>query len=255
MTVPIPTQVEWTWRRWVAVLVMLFAAQVGLIYLLSASPATPRSIAHEPVVKVLVDRRANERLLDSLAASDPALFALGSSRGFSGAWIGFTPSTLRTPEWSEPDRYLGLDTNALGNAFRQFVQEASAKPRVRPEKPAPSVVAPQTPSATFAGESSLAVTGELARRTLSAPLKLPAWPHTELLAPTAVQVLVNADGMVLSARLLQSSGLNIADRLALELSRNAQFQAAADRQLASGNLLFNWKTVVPATNSAIAPKK
>ncbi|MSR43150.1 MAG: energy transducer TonB [Pedosphaera sp.] len=255
MTVPIPTRADWTWHRWTVVVALLFAVQVGLVWWLSAPPPTPRSVAHEPVVKVLVDRRANERLLDSLAASDPALFALGSPRGFSSAWIGFASTAPRPAEWSEPDRYLGLDTNTLGGAFRQFVQQDSAKPRVRPEKPAPAASLPQTPGATFGGESALAVTGLLARRTLGEPLKLPAWPHTELLAPTVVQVLVNADGMVLSVRLLKPSGLPVADRLALDLARNAQFQPATAGGTASGDLIFNWKTVAPTTNNAVAPKK
>ncbi len=255
MTVAIPTQSDWTWRRWLAAVALLFAAQVGLVWWLSAPLPVPRSVAHEPVVKVLVDRRANERLLDSLAASDPALFALGSPRGFSGAWIGFSPSVHKIPEWSEPDRYLGLDTNALGNAFRQFVRQDSARPRVLPEKPAPAATAPQTPAAVFGGESALAVTGLLARRTIGEPLKLPAWPHSELLTPTVVQALVNADGMVLSVRLLKPSGLAVADRLALDLARNAQFQPAAAGGTASGDLIFNWKTLAPVTNSVVAPKK
>ncbi len=254
MTVPIPTRTDWTWHRWMAVVALLFAVQVGLVWWLSAPLPPPRSVADEPVVKVLVDRRANERLLDSLAASDPALFALGSARGFSGAWIGFTPTTPRPAEWSEPDRYLGLDTNAIGTTFRQFVRQDSAAPRVRPEKSAPAATAPQTPEATFGGESALAVTGALARRTMGAPLKLPVWPHTELLAPTVVQALVNGDGMVLSVRLLKPSGLAVADRLALELARNAQFQPTPSGT-ASGDLIFNWKTVAPATNSVVAPRK
>ncbi len=255
MTVPIPTQIDWTWHRWVAVVALIFGAQVGLVWCLSAPPTSPRSVADEPVVRALVDRRANERLLDSIGASDPAIFALGSPRGFSSAWIGFTPVSPRSADWSEPDRYAGLETNALGEAFRRYVQEDSSKPRVRLEKPASAVATPQLPTAAFANESTLAVGGDLSRRVLAVPLKLPAWPHTELLAPTAVQVLVNSEGMVLSARLLQSSGLAIADRLALELARGSQFQPAADNRMTFGNLLFNWKTLAPATNNTGAPKK
>jgi hypothetical protein len=239
---------DWGWRRWLAVILLLFAAQIGMVWWLSAPPPAPRSLLHEPVVMALVDRHANERLLDSIAASDPALFALGSARGFSGAWIGFTPATPRPADWSEPDRYAGIDSNALGNAFRQYVQQNSSRPRVRPEKPVPAVAALQTPGHLFAAESVLTATGEIASRLPAAPVKLPAWPNAELLAPTTVQLLVNAEGMVLTARLLQSSGLAVADRLAMELAKGTQFQSVPVGRSASGNLIFNWKTVPPVVS-------
>jgi hypothetical protein len=103
--------------------------------------------------------------------------------------------------------------------------------------------------------STLQIEDDLAQRPLLGPIFLPAWPYANLIAPSKVQVLVDAAGNVVSAILLPpGSGYAAADQYdradqrALELARTARFTPAS--RLTVGRMTFNWHTVPPpATNS------
>jgi len=60
-----------------------------------------------------------------------------------------------------------------------------------------------------------------------------------------VQLLVAADGQVLSAVLLATSGDDAADQTALMLARTLRFRPAA--QAMFGEIIFNWHAVPAAT--------
>ena len=77
---------------------------------------------------------------------------------------------------------------------------------------------------------------------------LPPLPFNDVLPPGRVQALVDAAGNVVSAVLLEPSGLELADTNALAIARNARFAPAA--QLTFGEIIFNWHTI--PVNSAAA---
>jgi hypothetical protein len=86
-------------------------------------------------------------------------------------------------------------------------------------------------------------------------MKLPPWPYTDVIAPSKVQVLVNAAGDVVSAVLLPSGNPSEvhdadADRRALDLARAARFAPASG--LTVGQLVFDWHTVAPPATNAPA---
>ena len=62
-----------------------------------------------------------------------------------------------------------------------------------------------------------------------------------MIAPSKVQALVNTDGNVASAVLLESSSLADADQRALQLVRNLRFAPAS--RLMFGEIIFTWHTV------------
>ena len=91
------------------------------------------------------------------------------------------------------------------------------------------------------------------------PINLTIWPYANVIAPSKVQVLVDAAGNVVSAVLLPpDSGFTAADQYdkadqrALELARAARFAPAS--RLTVGRMIFNWHTVPPpATNAPAIP--
>jgi hypothetical protein len=102
------------------------------------------------------------------------------------------------------------------------------------------------------------VEGDLAQRQLPSQISLTNWPYPDVIAPSKVQVLVDAAGNVVSAVLLPSENnvevaahYDAADARALELARSLRF--APSPRLTFGKLIFNWRTVLPvATNSPAA---
>jgi hypothetical protein len=111
----------------------------------------------------------------------------------------------------------------------------------------------------LAQNSTLRVEGELAQRQLPSQINLTNWPYANVIAPSKVQVLVDAAGNVVSTVLLPpDSGFTAADQYekadqrALELARAARF--APSSHLTVGRMIFNWHTVPPpATNAPVTP--
>ena len=84
----------------------------------------------------------------------------------------------------------------------------------------------------IAARSTLRLAGGLANRRLLNPPELRAWPASDLLTNSVVQVLVNADGNVMSLNLLAGSGSPKADQFALEVGqrRRASNRCATARE-------------------------
>jgi hypothetical protein len=89
---------------------------------------------------------------------------------------------------------------------------------------------------------------------LPAQINLTNWPYADVIAPSKVQVLVDAAGNVVSAVLLPSENgftaadhYDAADQRALELARALRFTPSA--RLTFGRITFNWQTVPPANET------
>jgi hypothetical protein len=163
--------------------------------------------------------------------------------------------------WMEPPgELLSPAAENLGAVFTRFMhtnQFAAFSLDFKPEPKLSEPVLPLLPA--FADNSMLQIEGELAQRTWLNPVSLPSWPYADLIAPSRVQVLVDAAGDVVSAVLLPSddpevtaSHYDAADQRALELARAARFSPSS--QMTIGRLIFDWRTdAPPATNSPAAP--
>ncbi len=111
--------------------------------------------------------------------------------------------------------------------------------------------------------SALRIQGELARRRLLAPLDLPPQTNNDVLGDSVVQVLVDADGNVLSATLLPpGSGLATADKDALNFAKSARFEPLnregpassvnSGTNLTLGDMVFQWQTMPPPVTNSTA---
>jgi len=247
---------SWPLRRWLLLIVIVLAAHVVLIFTFGTrKPVTPRPVTNVPELELASGSG------EWLALNDPTLFALPSREGFAGpAWLEPPPLHVHTPDWTEKPRWLDLTNTlparGLGAVFSRFMQTnrfVSFQFQLKP--PAQFTEPVVTLEPTFAESSTLQVEGDLAKRPLLASMKLPSWPYTDIIAPSRVQVLVNAAGEVVSAVLLPSQNPGEvqdadADQRALNLARAARF--APGSSLTIGQLIFDWHTVAPAPTNAPA---
>ncbi len=257
-------QVGWSRQRWWASILAILAVQILLIFWLAGRRNTlPRSLiptVSAPQVCLPADSLANWPDL-----SNPALFVLANRHGFSGpAWMKVPALAYQLPEWSEPTLpLLSPSAQQLDSTLNNFLRTdlaATYELAVRPEPEMPASVPVDNLANT---QSIVTIEGELARHPLLTPLKLDAWPATEILASSQVQVGVDQAGSVFSAVLLAKSGSKPADDSALTLARSAHFQpwlwtgpgqpTNAQNRLNWGRLVFHWRTIAPpATNAPAA---
>jgi TonB family protein len=233
--------------RWLLLIVLVLAAHVVLIFAFGArKPITPRAVTNAPELKLATGSS------EWLILNDPTLFALPSREGFAGPMLRDQQiGQFHRQEWTEPPRWLPLPAGELGGIFSQFMQTNRFATFQFEFKPPPRFTIPLVPlEPKLAGTSTFRVEGDLARRQLLTPMALPSWPYTDVLAPSKVQVLVNAAGDVVSVVLLSPSGFGAADQRALELARAARFAPAPD--LTIGKLIFDWYTVTPPATNAPA---
>jgi hypothetical protein len=240
-------------------LALIFLGQLALIFSLS-SRAVPRK---RPPARAPMLQLANSRSSELMALWDPTLFALPHRQGFSAlVWSVRQPSETSAASQSEPIEYLDFSGRELGAVFNQFVATNRFEPppmrlESAPDLGLPTLIAPPTNSAP----SNVRIEGPLAQRKLVNRIAVPPIPHTEILAPTVVQVVADADGRTVFAAVSPGSGLREADQRALELARNARFESVrplgpdqpANQAgiLTPGRLIFEWQTVpVPATSNA-----
>lgn len=265
MNAVLPDSSAWTRRQWIGAVVLAVLVQAGLI--LWFSEHTPRPVHRlnaRPVVR-MAPRVKNEWL----TLTDPTLFAVPHPEGFSGpAWLTVPPHQYRPPGSLDEPLWLAPTPVAFGAAFHEFVRTSPLAPfhfTVRPLA-APTDLG-NVPNPPLRTGSEWEVTGDLARRGLEFIPPLPSWTNAEILAPSVVQVLIDARGNPISAVLLdpKGSGLKAADQRAVDLARAAHFgpdQAALTEHpndpaagLGSGRLIFHWNTLpAPVTNDSVNPR-
>lgn len=261
MNVPQAEPPDWSRRKWWTVILVVFAAHLGLAYVLSdRNPLASRPVIAAPKLRVV---SAPHELL---ALNDPTLFALPHPRSFAApAWLSTPKIDFPVFRWREPERTLTMPrTEPLGDTFRQFMQTNTFVRFKLETLPAPRFPRSETPPAVSpAGRSELLVQGELSPRRLLNPPDLPSWPATDLLTNTVVQLRVTATGSVFTFALLPpGSGSAAADQFALNATRSARFTplpptgnplASPAAHLTEGTLVFVWHTIPPpATNAPAA---
>jgi hypothetical protein len=247
---PKPQGGGWSRAKWLLVVAIIFAAHVAFIFALGGrKQVVPRAVTNVPALKLANDSD------ELLALDDPTLFSLPHLQGFAGpAWLEPPRVQFHRQDWTEQPRWLPLAAENLGATFSQFMQTnffASHPPDFKPEA---KLSAPPPVEPALAQNSTMHVEGELAQRQLLDEINLPSLQYNDVIAPSKVQVLVDAAGDVVSAVLLPSENIqeaashyDAADQRALELARSLRF--APSSRLTFGKLIFNWHTIpLAATN-------
>ena len=251
--------------HWLIAVVIVLFLHVALIFIFGArKPIYPRAVKYAPSLALAVSPSD-----DWLALNNATLFALPDRDGFAGSmWLAMPPLPFQAQKWAEPPRWLELPASGLGSEFRRFVQTnrfASVHLEFNLSPPLAAPFVPAHPS--LADGSSLRIEGDIAKRRLLNPAKLPSWPFADVIPPSKVQVLVDAAGNVISAVLLPPENPaeisavrnNDADQRALQYSRAFRFAPLSpdaegaelnpSGPLSMGQLIFNWQAVpVTSTN-------
>ena len=236
-TEPPPVE-SWGGRKFLLIILMAFAAHLAFVFLLGAKkPARQRVVKNVPVFR-LADR-ANELV----RLTDPTLFALPHAEDFPNGIMAATPTVTVTEfRWTETPPFLGLNPASLGGSFNAFMQTNQLKSSALKFKPEPQFVAPAINlEPALPQNSSWSLAGGLAGRRVLNTLSVASPAVNDVLAPSRVQLLVAPDGNVVSAVLLETSGLDAADQTALALARTLRLAPAAP--LAFGEIIFTWQTV------------
>lgn len=254
--------------HWLTAITIVFAAHVALVYLFGArKPVPPPSVKNVPTLAL-----AGASSSEWISLNNATLFALPNRDGFAGPmWI--VPSLPFHPqEWTEPPSYLLLPAGRLASAFHEFVQTNHfASVHFEFNLPAPLAVPILPPQPSLEQKSSLQIQGAIAKRPLLNPMTLPTWHYADVIAPSVVQVLVDAAGNVVSAVLLPPENFleasatvtrdPEADRSAVQLARTAHFAPLKTTnpavmsnplsQLTVGRLIFNWQTAPVASTNGL----
>lgn len=244
----------WPIRWWVMVFLM-FAAQLALVVWLGDKEMRPPVVtAPGPALQL-----AGENSKEFLALADPTLFALPHQEGFSGqAWLAVTNREIRPFAWTEPPQFLELLSRQLAAPITVPPDRHSFERAAQPADFPPELLLPlPNERQLFPSGSTFVQAAGLRSRTLQTRIELPSWPHAELLSNSVVQVVVDAEGSVVSAVLLGAGcGLKEADDYSVRQAAAARFAAVPHNPedtsslagLVWGELVFHWHTL-PATNT------
>lgn len=255
MNGPKSEPVAWSGSRWWTAVAVTFLVQVLLAATLSdPRPIVPRLPEAQTSLHLVADASPDSAIGALVSLDDPTLFALPGVRGFSGAaWLKAEPLGYQPTNWTEPPRWLTQNVAQLGAAFAELIRTNPASHRAFGGKPAPRRNDVAVPAVPLEAKSSFRIEGQLAGRELITSLEVPSFPHTDILANTVVQLVVNRSGFVFSpAILLSGSGSKAADSRAVELARSLRFKpvaAGGATTLTWGTLIVQWHTLeMPATN-------
>ncbi len=263
-------------RGWVLAVGGLAACQAAVLHWGVTQVPAVRPAPLSTVRYSLDTGRDPVRLAGVEGLSSPTLFALPDFNGFSGdAWLKYQPPVPTESTTEEPPTWLAFDTAKLGTTLSAFTASVEPAPSRIVDLP-PGWVDNFPVSVVPPARSRLVVEGEIARR-LKRPLPpLPGWPAADLIAPTEVQVLINEQGRVLSAILLEGDYSAVvpgvlpaarsveADRFALEYVRDLAFSslplpypttATAESGAGgarAGKVTFLWTSLGPSQTNALS---
>lgn len=233
--------VRWRRGKWIAVIASIFVLQLGVFIWASQKQVSARNLyPAEPKVAFAPPPTASDR--EWLELENPFLFVSASRKGFSGeAW-------LRHPKWTVPE-----PRQRPAASFLKLAEAKVLNPRIDSGQPfavvqrhltTPLFTAPDLPSPRPTQVSDLQVQG-FGGRSLTAPLPLPVQYHSDVLSSTVVEAIIDRDGVVISARVIQNSGSAKADADAFSLARRTRFTPAksGENMPQVGKLIFQWFTL------------
>ena len=229
--------VRWGKRKWSAIIVFILGLHLGLIYWAGRPTEARRVYPKLPQFSFATEAGP----AGTAPAENPLLFASAQWNGFSGSgWMQEPEMPNPVPEVLPPPRLLSHDR------ARDILPSPALPSRsyqIPYRIPPPSLVPGPAPAE---GASTYVIEGNLEARGLAAPLELPPQRHNDVIGSSVVQVGVDPDGTVLSARLIASSGFRQADADALAIARQARFKPAGPARgsegpnLDWGKLIFHW---------------
>lgn len=239
--------VRWRRAKWVVVVGLILAGQGALLLL------TPRSTEQvapkyppEPTVSFIRFRAPSEWL----ALQDSTLFASANPRGFSGlAWMKRAPRAYFSGNALPAPAFLGYSQTRFPETDQRSALSLLPNFQELPQPTAPPAAIPNP----LAARSRLELEGFAGRRLVQVP-PLPVQYANDAVRPSVLEALLDADGLVFSARIMRSSGSRSVDNGALELAKKVRFTpsyAGGDAQISRGKLIFDWAALEPSPTNSV----
>jgi hypothetical protein len=229
------------WGWWV---LAVFVVKVGFfLWILGQAPSRLETDSNSAIQVV---ERVNRNLLQEIVHEDPELLSQPNPQGFSEAWLKPDPLDYQPHRWSLSDIELPYPSNLITDFLEATLVSNAPRQAVAFMKPPPRLYHMDVPSLQLRQSSWLEISGDLKNRPLANSVPLTSsWHLKDLLKPTTVQVMVNADGVVFTGSLIDRSGHDVADKLALEIAlKKVRFDritnAAPGALLTTGDLIFHW---------------
>lgn len=250
MNGPKPIPPGWSGGRFWLVAALLLAGQAGWVLLLGERPRPPHhAVAPRVVLRLLDTPLDDEQLTKHFFASDPTVFPSFSPHGFADqVWPKDEPIVQPGP----PPAFLAFTANWSGAILKTPALESRQTPSelAGPLELPPAIATDFPASEASRPESFLRIAGALAGRRPRPPAALPAWTNSFLLSNSMVQFGVNRSGQVISAVLLDGSGLKEADDWAVAAVNVLRFEPVAGGapEFAWDTAGFYWKTIEPPQN-------
>ena len=240
---------------------LIFAIQPVLIFLLVERPRKDAwSDTRQHAVHLLQQGGKGLSTATSELEADPTFYALPDSRSFSGqAWLIPPDVKFEVPVSKAPPRW--LDPPAIwGNDFAQFLRTNQPLAAEKLEMPSPPLTKVHLEDNRLSGMTRMTIAGDLASRRIVSRPELPSLTAESLLPDVQVEILVNADGNVVTALIADGNGgvtrdeqaeIQRARAEALALARRISFAPASSvgnesgpfEKLQSGRVVFQWHTV------------
>ena len=249
MTASAPIPAGWSNTRFWLAAAVIFAGQVGWVFLLGerfqSKPVRPPERA---AVRMLATPLDEEKWSNYAFAVDPTVLPISGSHGFADlAWHQLPVNEYSTPLPKPAPLFL---------PFTPLPPEPVIQPDTHPLwlLPTESAGPMSEPALTAGGReaSILRIAGALARRQIAPPESLPGWTTNYLVTNTVIRFAVNRAGQVFTEALLEGSGLDEADQVALARVREFRFRPASimDPPETWDTAIFYWRTVPPSTDSS-----
>jgi hypothetical protein len=250
----------WSPLRWTGVLVIIFGAQVGLMFWLGRRGA----VSAPPARPAMEVRVPEDQLAEIPGADSPTLLVTPNPEGFSSVWLRAPEITNQPAEWTgQPDGTLPRPFNPPGGELEGLVNDGPARTVSVLDRPEPEVkTVGIRPDAV--ADSSFSLEGDLARRTLLARPALVSPASDAALSNSIVEIDVDAEGVVADPPVIVpggSSGSAETDAYARRVAKALQFQPlprAGSRggippaERTWGTVVFEWRTLpAPATNQPV----
>jgi hypothetical protein len=237
--------------------VAVFLVQAAFIFWVSRNPDDRPA----PDSQMPIKGGADQKWLNELAREDPELLTQPNPRGFSEAWLKVAPLENQPLRWMPPDIELPYPSNLITQPLEAALASNAPPRAVAYVKPPPRLSRVEVAPLQLRHTNRLEIAGDLAQRPLANSIPLiNSWKHPDLLQPSIVQVMVNADGVVFTGTLIGRSGLALADEFALDVAlQKVRFQrltnAPPSAAITTGNLVFHWH-VNPnsVTNLTVRPR-
>ncbi len=173
----------------------------------------------------------------SFLLEDPWVFSSADSTGFSGlAWMHQTLQTHGWARWDVAADLIDFAEKPLIDPLAEVTPSAAQTWRDAAAWPAPILSAVQV-GQPRAGSTVWHMEGDLARRASTNALIFPNPTGTDVLASTKIQLGVAADGQIMAARMISSSGSRPVDLQALKAARELHFPRLPE-QGGTGSLVW-----------------